>query len=72
MDREEIIKHWMSIINCVFLAEHKIVDSWKEALEGAKMNKSKAPKVIKDYLYAIATEIVDSTPEEDLKKYYSK
>lgn len=62
---EELIEHWMWIAQCVFVAEDKVqLSGWRKKLKDVK---SKSPeereKIARDYLRAIAVEIVTNSGE---------
>ena len=66
MTQEEAIARWEWIVACVFTAEINIHDDWIDELKAAK--KGNGLEITKRYFRAIAEEIVNNTPEEELKQ----
>jgi len=58
--KAELIEHWMGIVACVFQAEDKLRDEWRDRLRSAlEMDPDERAELCDDYLRAIATEIVE-------------
>ena len=58
-EREELIEHWMWIIQCVFAAEDNISEKWFPELRRAKMLPPGEKKEMAEaYLRALAEEIL--------------
>lgn len=60
---EELISHWMDIASAIFYAEDKIKDEWFPRLhEAKKLPPDEKPKLVDEYLRAIAIEILSNQP----------
>lgn len=69
MTREEAINRWTGIVTTVFWAEEAISKEWHERLKAApKLSKEEQLKFADEYCAAIAVEIVNRTPDEELAK----
>ena len=69
MTREEAIERWQDIVKAVMLAEKRIHDDWYDKLKAAPSLPPLARcKLGIDYCKAVAEEIVNNTPEEELKQ----
>lgn len=67
MTRAEMESRWEQLIPSVFVAEDAIKEVWKPRLEAAKsMAPAAREKVCKDYVHALAVEIVSKTTDEQL------
>lgn len=63
MSREELIRHWEAIVNAVFWADSRLMPEWSEKLSSA--TKDTAPTIAREYVNAVATEIVDYGGEDE-------
>lgn len=71
MDRQQLIEHWMTLAETVFWAEEQVSPEWTERLRAAKEQTSEdRRKLSREYLEAIATEIVSRTTDEEIQKLY--
>lgn len=69
MTREEAINRWKGLIETVFWAEETISKEWYERLKVAPLlSKEEQLKFADEYCEAIAVEIVNRTPDEELAK----
>lgn len=69
MTREEAIERWKAVAKAVFWAEGRIIRAYKDALKTAKsLPEEEQTKVMNDYCEAVAIEIVNATPEEELNE----
>ena len=60
--KEEMIVHWMDIVNAVFHAEDKLRDEWNPKLkEALNMSPDERVELCDSYIRAIATEIIDNS-----------
>ena len=58
MTKEEMTIHWMDIVRCVFSAENKVIDKWKDRLNEAKDSgdQKEIDQVADAYVRAVAEE----------------
>ena len=69
MTRNDLIDRWKTIAECVFSAEHAIIDQWRDKMkEAAKKGNDEVERMKDLYLTAIATEILSRTSDEELEK----
>ena len=67
MTRQEAIDRWKDIAETVFWAEDSLRPEWEERLRAVPtMTKINKQRFAKEYLTAIATEIVSRTSDEEL------
>ena len=72
MTREEIIGHLINVEKIVFYAEAVVLPQWEKQLQALSTADSKERKAIEDaYLRAIAEEIVNQYPEDQLQILYN-
>ena len=70
MTREEAIERWADIASTVFWAEENISEEWYERLKAAHtMTKEEQHELADQYCKAIATEIVNSSTDEELARW---
>lgn len=61
MTKEQMIAHWIPIVNAVLVAENNLPDEEREKLKAARgTGSSKEQWAIEAYMRAIATEIVEN------------
>ena len=68
MTRQEIVEHWEMMIPTVFVAEDAIRDKWQKRLSAAKsMTPVQREELSKQYVHAVAVEIVSRISDEELQ-----
>jgi hypothetical protein len=61
-EKEELIQHWMDIINTVFWAEDKLSEEWTPKLiEAKKLPQEEREEFANSYVRAIAAEILSKS-----------
>jgi len=71
MTKEEIIVHWKSVVNAVFLAENNVnrTDAWKNTLKKAR-GTDECERIKDAYVTAVAMELLKGYTEKELKELY--
>lgn len=71
MKREEIIEHLSDVVAAVFSAEDKIRPNWEERLQQMRdVNEDVKYQLYREYLRAVAEELVSAMPEDALLNLY--
>ena len=71
MKREEIIEHLSDVVAAVFNAEDKIRPNWEERLQQMlDVDEDTKYQLYREYLRAVAEELVSAMPEDALLNLY--
>ena len=73
MTKEQIITHWASVANAVFLAEDKVRPEWQERLNATRdADPDTKEQTAMQYLRAVAEEMLRSYSDEELQRLYAE